>query len=120
MPNDLPATGPALPRAAADAGGSGPAELYRERVDAGFIHADPAQQRVVVRLQQLHEQLRDYRPPIERRGLLGWLGLGEATPVPLAPDPGRVLVRDVAQACHRGGIVRLGEDVRRFCGLEHG
>jgi cell division protein ZapE len=82
MPNDLPATGPAVPRAAAETGDSGPAELYRERVQAGLIHADPAQQRVVVRLQQLHEQLRDYRPPIERRGLLGWLGLGEATPVP--------------------------------------
>ena len=82
MPNDLPATGPALPRAAAEPGDSGPAELYRERVQAGLIHADLAQQRVVVRLQQLHEQLRDYRPPLERRGLLSWLGLGEATPVP--------------------------------------
>jgi cell division protein ZapE len=82
MPNDLPATGPALPRAAAEPGDAGPAELYRERVDAGLIHADPAQQRVVARLQQLHEQLRDYRPPLERRGLLSWLGLGEATPVP--------------------------------------
>jgi cell division protein ZapE len=83
MPNDLPATGPALPRAAADSGGdSGPAELYRERIQAGSIHPDPAQQRVVARLQQLHDELRDYRPPPERRGLLSWLGLGEATPVP--------------------------------------
>jgi cell division protein ZapE len=82
MPNDLPAPGPALPRAAAETGESGPAELYRERVQAGLIHADPAQQRVIGRLQQLHEQLRDYRPPAERRGWLDWLGLGDhgATP----------------------------------------
>jgi len=82
MPNDLPAPGPALPRAAAETGESGPAELYRERVQAGLIHADPAQQRVVGRLQQLHDQLREYRPRAERRGWLDWLGLGDngATP----------------------------------------
>jgi len=82
MPNDLPAPGPALPRAAAETGEAGPAGLYRERVQAGLIHADPAQQRVVGRLQQLHDQLRDYRPPAERRGWLDWLGLGDngATP----------------------------------------
>jgi cell division protein ZapE len=82
MPVDLPAPGPALPRTAAEIGGAGPAELYRERVEAGSIHADPAQQRVVSRLQQLHEELRDYRSPGERRGLLGWLGLAEAKPAP--------------------------------------
>jgi cell division protein ZapE len=82
MPNDLPAPGPALPRPAADSGDAGPAELYRERAQAGLIHADPAQQRVVGRLQQLHEQLRDYRPLAERRGLLSWLGLAEPRPVP--------------------------------------
>ena len=71
-----------MPRTAAEIGGAGPAELYCERVDAGSIHADPAQQRVVARLQQLHEELRDYRSPGERRGLLGWLGLTEAKPVP--------------------------------------
>jgi len=71
-----------LPRTAAEIGGAGPAELYCERVDAGSIHADPAQQRVVARLQQLHEELRGYRSPGERRGLLGWLGLTEAKPVP--------------------------------------
>ena len=82
MPVDLPAPGPALPRTAAEISGAGPAELYRERVEAGSIHADPAQQRVVARLQQLHEELRDYRSPGERRGLLGWLGLAEAKPAP--------------------------------------
>jgi cell division protein ZapE len=82
MPNDLPAPGPALPRAAAETGDAGPAELYRERVEAGLIHADPEQQRVVGRLQQLHEQLRDYRPLAERRGLLSWLGLAEPLPAP--------------------------------------
>jgi cell division protein ZapE len=71
-----------LPRTAAEISGAGPAELYRERVEAGSIHADPAQQRVVARLQQLHEELRDYRSPGERRGLLGWLGLAEAKPAP--------------------------------------
>ncbi|HYU11427.1 MAG TPA: cell division protein ZapE, partial [Stellaceae bacterium] len=82
MPNDLPALGPALPRAAAAIGDAGPAELYRERVEAGVIYADPAQQRVVGQLQQLSERLRDYRPLAERRGLLGWLGLAEPRPAP--------------------------------------
>jgi cell division protein ZapE len=82
MPNDLPAPGPALPRAATESGDTGPRELYRERVEAGSIHPDPAQHGVVARLQQLHEQLRDYRPLAERRGLLGWLGLAEPRPAP--------------------------------------
>jgi cell division protein ZapE len=82
MPVDLPAPEPALPRTAAEIGGAGPAEHYRERVEAGSIHADPAQQRVVSRLQPLHEELRDYWSPGERRGLLGWLGLAEAKPAP--------------------------------------
>ena len=79
MPNDLPASGPALPRAAAEPDGGGPTELYRERVQQGSIHADPAQQRVVARLQQLHDQLRHYRPQDGRRGWLDWLGLDERT-----------------------------------------
>jgi cell division protein ZapE len=82
MPVDFPAPGPALPRAAAETGDAGPVELYRERVEAGLIHADPAQQRVVGQLQLLSEQLRDYRPLAERRGLLGWLGLAEPRPAP--------------------------------------
>src|SRR5436190_6717956 len=79
MPVDFPAPGPAPPRAAAEADGGGPTALYRERVEQGSIHADPAQQRVVARLQQLHDQLRHYRPQGGRRGWLDWLGLGERT-----------------------------------------
>src|SRR3954468_8924805 len=79
MPNDLPAPGPALPRTTAEADGGGPTALYRERVEQGSIHADPAQQRVVTRLQQLHDQLRHYQPQGGRRGWLDWLGLGERT-----------------------------------------
>src|SRR5438445_3872778 len=81
MPNDFPAAGPAVPRAA-EAGGAGPAALYRERIAAGEIHADPAQERVVARLERLHEVLRDHRPTTERGGLLGWLGLAEPRPIP--------------------------------------
>src|SRR5437016_8434308 len=81
MPNDLPAAGPAVPRAA-EAGGAGPAALYRERIAAGEIHADPAQERVLARLERLHDALRDYRPGAERGGLLGWLGLAEPRPIP--------------------------------------
>src|SRR5690242_15371484 len=82
MPNDLPAPGPVPQRAATEPGNAGPTALYRERVEQGSIHADPAQQRVVARLQQLHDQLRDYRPPAARRGLLSWLGLAEPEPGP--------------------------------------
>src|SRR5947208_16579412 len=81
MPNDLPAAGPAV-RRAAEAGGAGPAALYRERIAAGEIHADPAQERVLARLERLHDALRDYRPGVERGGLLGWLGLAEPRPIP--------------------------------------
>src|SRR5438067_6360747 len=81
MPNDLPAAGLAVPRAA-EAGGVGPAALYRERIAAGEIHADPAQERALARLERLHDALRDYRPGAERGGLLGWLGLAEARPIP--------------------------------------
>ena len=80
MANDLPAAGPAVPRA--EAAGAGPAALYRERIAAGEIHTDAAQERVVARLERLHEALRDYRPAGERRGLLGWLGLAEPRPTP--------------------------------------
>src|SRR5258708_23591580 len=81
MPNDLPAAGPVV-RRAAEAGGAGPAALYRERIAAGEIHADPAQERVVARLERLHDALRDYRPGPERGGLLGWLGLTGPRPIP--------------------------------------
>ena len=80
MPNDLPAPGSRLaPTADANAG---PETLYRERVAAGAINPDPAQQRVVARLQRLHEELRDYQPAAAGRGLLNWLGLAEPKPPP--------------------------------------
>jgi cell division protein ZapE len=83
MPVDFPAPGPALPRAAADTGDAGPVELYRERVQAGLIHADPAQQRVVGQLQRLHEELRHSQPQSRQRGWLKRLGLAERDgPVP--------------------------------------
>src|SRR2546430_17351824 len=81
MPNDFPAAGPAVPRAA-EAGGAGPAALYRERIAAGEIHADPAQERVVARLERLPEALLDYRPATERGGLLGWLRPTQPPPLP--------------------------------------
>ena len=83
MPVDFPALGPAFPKPAAQsrAGGSGPAELYRQRSEAAIIRADPAQQRAVTRLQQLHDALRSYRPPV-RRGWIARLGRGERAPPP--------------------------------------
>src|SRR5580704_1565746 len=82
MPNDLPAPGPALPRAATESGDTGPRELYRERVEAGSIHPDPAQHGVVVRLQRLHEELGHYRPQAGRRGWLRRLGIAEHSTAP--------------------------------------
>src|ERR1700686_5475687 len=83
MPNDLPAPGPTLPRAAAETGTAGPVERYCERAQDGVIHADPAQQRVVIRLQRLHEELGHYRPQAGRRGWLQPLGIGEHSVAPL-------------------------------------
>jgi cell division protein ZapE len=82
MPVDFPVPGhgfakPAVP----PGGGSGPAELYRERSGAGLIRSDPAQQRAVSRLQQLHEALSLYRPR-SRRGLWAHLFLGDRAPAP--------------------------------------
>jgi cell division protein ZapE len=75
MPVDFPVPGPATlkPVASSRAGGSGPAELYRERSGTGLIRADPAQERVVLKLQQLYDALLSYRPPA-RLGLLARLG----------------------------------------------
>jgi len=82
MPDNFPAPRPpdAKPDAASG-GGSGPAALYRERSAAGIIRADPAQQRVATRLQQLHETLSSYRPA-GRRGLLARIGRAERVPAP--------------------------------------
>jgi cell division protein ZapE len=84
MPVDLPAPRSAFAKPAAQPhdGGVGPAALYRERSGAGLIRADPAQQRAITRLQQLHEELSLYRPA-GRRGL--WARLAGAERVPGMP-----------------------------------
>ena len=73
MPNDFPAHSPAIATPAAEGGELGPAELYRERSETGLIRSDPAQRRVVARLQQLHEELRQYSADAGRRGWLARL-----------------------------------------------
>ena len=84
MPVDLPAPGPAFPKPAAPSrpGGPGPAALYHERSGTGLIRADPAQQRAVARLQQLHDALSAYRPT-PRRGF--WARLTGAERAPAVP-----------------------------------
>ena len=81
MPVDLPVPAAAFATQAADTGGSGPAELYRARAVAGVVRADPAQERAVARLQQLHDALSRRRPA----GLWRWaarLGRGGSPPPP--------------------------------------
>jgi cell division protein ZapE len=77
MPVDFPLPGAALPKSASEpgAGELGPAGLYRERVEAGLIRADPAQQRAVDRLEQLHRDLSQHREHGQHRWLAR-LGLG--------------------------------------------
>jgi cell division protein ZapE len=75
MPVDFPAPGTALRPARHERGAAGPAEQYRERAAAGLIRSDPAQQRAVLRLQRLHEELA--REPAPRRGLFARFGFGE-------------------------------------------
>jgi cell division protein ZapE len=81
MPVDFPARGFAVPRSEARVGAAGPAALYRERVDAGLIRPDPAQQRAAVCLQVLYRALVGYRPA-GGGGWLAWLGLGERAAAP--------------------------------------
>ncbi|HEX3953971.1 MAG TPA: cell division protein ZapE [Stellaceae bacterium] len=83
MQVDTAASGQSLSRAAADpdAAGAGPAELYREQAASGRIRTDPAQQRAVMRLQQLHEALVGYHPAA-KRGWLSRLGLAAQAAAP--------------------------------------
>ena len=55
---------------------AGPAEGYRAHCAEGVIRPDPAQQRVVDRLQRLHDGLIGYQPPPKHRGLLSLLHVG--------------------------------------------
>ena len=84
MPVDFPASGPIFGKPAAEprAGATGPAERYRERAEAGFVRADPAQLRAVARLQHLHQELVDYTPAARpaRRSWRARLGLAERAP----------------------------------------
>ena len=83
MPVDTPALGPVIPKPTAEPSASGPAERFRERCRAGQIHEDPAQQRAVVRLQRLHDELRAYRSDNGRSGWLARLArLGQNEPAP--------------------------------------
>ena len=83
MPEDFPAFDHGIPKPAAEPETAGPAELYRERCRDGLIRDDPAQERAVARLQQLHQALRQYRTETDR---LGWLGrlarLGQSESAP--------------------------------------
>jgi cell division protein ZapE len=69
------------PLAAPDAGATGeaagPLALYRERVRAGLIEFDPAQQFAAEKLQSLSRALADYRPESGHQGWLARFGLGE-------------------------------------------
>lgn len=60
---------------------AGPADGYRARCAEGAIRPDPAQQRVVDRLQQLHDHLAGYQPQPKRRGLLSLLHVGNGNGV---------------------------------------
>ncbi|MFO4987109.1 hypothetical protein RCK87_25550, partial [Salmonella enterica subsp. enterica serovar 1,4,[5],12:i:-] len=54
----------------------GPMALWRARVAAGDISADPAQRRAVEVLQLLHMRLADYNPAKPKRVGLGFFGWG--------------------------------------------
>jgi cell division protein ZapE len=54
----------------------GPMPRYRELVQSGAIHADPAQRAAVEKLQLLHMRLADYNPRAGKQVALGWLGFG--------------------------------------------
>jgi len=64
----------------------GPMPLYRARVAAGDLQADPAQRLAVEKLQLLHMRLRGYNPQAPKRVGLGRFGWGrerlEETAVP--------------------------------------
>ncbi|MBS0222120.1 MAG: AFG1 family ATPase [Proteobacteria bacterium] len=65
--------------------GKGPAANLAARRAAGQIHADPVQEKVVQRLQSVHDQLATQAKPAARPGLLARLGLGRTEKAPDGP-----------------------------------
>ncbi len=55
---------------------AGPMPRYRELVEQGRIHPDPAQRAAVEKLQLLHMRLAGYDPAARKKVALGWLGFG--------------------------------------------
>ncbi len=64
-----------------DAAEAGPLGLFHARLTAGELAPDPLQARAAARLQQLWEELANYRPG-NGGGFLARLGLGKAPPPP--------------------------------------
>lgn len=54
----------------------GPLAAYRQRLAAGALKPDPAQELAAEKLQSLHHALRDYRPAMGESGWLARFGLG--------------------------------------------
>ncbi|WP_289296651.1 cell division protein ZapE [uncultured Reyranella sp.] len=66
--------------------GKGPMANLAARRAAGEIHADPVQEKVVARLQAIHDQLSAMAAaPPEKKGFLARLGLGHAPKPPEGP-----------------------------------
>lgn len=76
---------------------AGPAEGYRARCAEGSIRPDPAQQRVVDRLQRLHKGLVGYRPHPKRRGILSRLHVGNGNGNGISAPRGIYLVGPVGR-----------------------
>jgi cell division protein ZapE len=65
--------------------GKGPAANLAARRAAGLVHPDPIQEKVVARLQAVHDQLKAAASQPAKPGLLSWLGLGQAAKPPAGP-----------------------------------
>jgi cell division protein ZapE len=65
--------------------GRGPAANLAARRAAGQIHSDPVQEKIVQRLQSVHEQLASQTAVAPRPGSLARLGFGRAEKSPVGP-----------------------------------
>jgi len=65
--------------------GKGPAANLAARRAAGLVHPDPVQEKVVARLQAVHDQLKAAAIQPAKPGLLSWLGLAQAAKPPAGP-----------------------------------